>query len=61
MKPLGVLLAMVALVAISSMGSHEFRWKEVVGLSIAMGILTYVVFVWGLKLPLPVLPAFLGD
>ena len=59
--PAGVLIAMVALVAISSLGSHEFRWKEVIGLSIVMGIVTYFVFIWGLKLTIPVLPAFLAD
>ncbi len=59
LKPAGVIIAMVALVAISSIGSHEFRWKEVIILSIVMGIVTYVVFIMGLKLTIPVLPAFL--
>jgi len=60
LRPAGVLIAMVALVAISSVGSHEFRWKEVVGLSVVMAVITYVVFIWGLKLTIPVLPAFMN-
>jgi len=60
LKPAGVLLAMFVLVGISSMGSHEFRWKEVIGLSFVMALLTWVVFIWGLKLTIPVWPAFMG-
>lgn len=61
LKPAGVIVAMVALVVISSYASHEFRWKEAIGLSLAMGVLTYVVFIYALKLTIPVLPAFLAD
>lgn len=61
LKSAGILISMVLLIAISSMGSHEFRWKEVIGLSIAMGVIVYLVFIWGLKLTIPVLPAFLGN
>ncbi len=60
LKPAGVLIAMFVLVGISSMGSHEFRWKEVIGLSLVMALLTWVVFIWGLKLTIPVWPAFMG-
>lgn len=59
LKPAGVLVAMFALVAASSYASHEFRWKEAVILSIVMAIVTWVVFIYGLKLTIPVLPAFL--
>jgi peptidoglycan/LPS O-acetylase OafA/YrhL len=58
--PAGVLVAMVALVVISSAASHEFRWTEAIVLSLAMALITYVTFVVGLKLTIPVLPAFLG-
>lgn len=55
----GVLVSMFALIVISSFASHEFRWKEVIILSIVMAVITYVVFILGLKLTIPVLPAFL--
>ena len=46
---------------ISSFASHEFRWKEVIILSIVMAVITYLVFIIGLKLTIPVLPAFLNN
>ena len=58
--PAGAMIAIFALVAISSMGSHEFRWKEVIALGIAMAIVTYVVFIWGLGVTIPVWPAFMN-
>ncbi len=58
--PAGAMVAIFALVAISSMGSHEFRWKEVIVLGIAMAIVTYVVFIWGLGVTIPVWPAFMN-
>jgi hypothetical protein len=56
----GLLVSIVALVAISSVGSHETRVKEVIWLSIGMAILVYLVFIVGLNLTIPVLPVFLG-
>ncbi len=61
LRQAGILVSMVLLIAISSMGSHEFRWKEVIGLSIVMGVIVYMVFIWGLNLTIPVLPAFLAS
>ena len=57
----GVLVSMFALIVISSFASHEFRWKEAIFVSIVMAVITYVVFVMGLKLTIPVLPAFLEN
>ena len=59
LRPAGVIVAMFALVGIASYASHEFHWKEAVILSIVMAIITWVVFIYGLKLTIPVLPAFL--
>jgi hypothetical protein len=59
LRPAGVIVAMFALVGISSYASHEFHWKEAVILSIVMAIITWVVFIYGLKLTIPVLPALL--
>jgi len=59
LKPAGALIAIAALVAISSMGSHEFRWKEVILLAIAMAAVTWAVFIWGLGVSIPVWPALM--
>ena len=58
---LGFVISMAILVIISSMGSHEMKWKEVIALGTGMAILTYLVFILGLKLTIPVWPWFLEN
>lgn len=60
MKPLGLVLATAALVFISAYGGHEFKWKEVIILYIALIVFSVLVFVKGLTLPFPLWPAVLG-
>ena len=59
MKPAGLIVATVALVFVSAFGGHEFRWKEVAILSVALVIFSILVFVKGLTLPFPICPAFM--
>ena len=59
LKPLGLVLASVALVFISAYGGHEFKWKVVAIMSVVLVIFSVVVFVKGLSLPFPVCPAFI--
>jgi hypothetical protein len=61
LRPGGLLVALAALIIISSLGSGEFKWKEIIPLAIALSILVLVVFIWGLKLTIPVLPIFMQD
>lgn len=56
MKPVGMPLAGIVLVIVCSMGSHDFRWKPVVILAICLVIFCTLVFVYGLKLPIPLCP-----
>lgn len=56
LKVLGMLVAGVVLVIGASFGSHEFKWREVVMLAIGLAIFCALVFVTGLKLPIPVCP-----
>ena len=58
--PLGLVLATVLLVLASSVASHEFRWKEATIASLILAVFVVAVFSYGLKLQLPILPAFLG-
>jgi hypothetical protein len=58
LKPLGLVLASVALVFISAYGGHEFKWKEVAWMSVILVIFSVLVFVKGLSLPFPVCPSF---
>lgn len=59
LKPLGVMLSIAALVGISAYGGHEFKLKEVLILTVAMVIISVLVFVKGLTLPFPIWPAFM--
>lgn len=61
LKPAGLVVAMVVLITIASLGSHEFRWIEIVALSVVMGLIVWAVFIYGLKLTIPVWPAFLSN
>ena len=57
--PLGLILATVALVFISALGGHEFKWKEVLILSVILVLFSVLVFVKGLTLPFPICPQFI--
>jgi hypothetical protein len=56
LKPLGLVAATVLLVVVSAWGGHEFKWKEVTILSIALAIFAVLAFVKGLGLPMNVWP-----
>jgi Tripartite tricarboxylate transporter TctB family len=58
--PLGLVLATILLIVASSTASHEFRWKEALIASIVLAAFVVAVFGYGLKLQLPILPAFLA-
>ncbi len=61
LKPLGLVLATVALVFISAYGGHEFKWKEVAWMSLVLVIFSVLVFVKGLTLPFPICPDFIDN
>jgi hypothetical protein len=61
MKPLGLVAATAALVYISAFGGHEFNWKEVTALFVALIVFSIVVFVKGLTLPFPICPDFIAN
>src|SRR5262245_487634 len=57
---LGLALAGLVLVFVSSAASPEFRWKEALVSGFIQGAATVAVFVYGLGIPLPVWPVFLA-
>ncbi|MDR1854480.1 MAG: tripartite tricarboxylate transporter TctB family protein [Azoarcus sp.] len=52
----GLLGAILALVVISGAAHHEASWRELLPLGAGLAVFGVGVFVWGLGLPLPVLP-----
>jgi hypothetical protein len=56
LKVIGMLLAGIMLVVGASIGSHDFKLKRVIILAICLVVFCALVFVWGLKLPIPLCP-----
>jgi hypothetical protein len=56
----GLLVSITLLVIVAMLGSHEFRWREALGVCLVMVVIVYLVFSLGLKMTVPVLPVFPG-
>jgi len=59
LQPLGLVLALVALVLVSSRASHEFRWKGALVNTVVLILFSLGAFIWGIKLQIALWPAFL--
>jgi len=57
---LGLVVASMVLVAASRAAAPGFRRVEVLVFGAALTLFCTAVFVWGLKMPMPLWPAFLG-
>ncbi|MEW6099711.1 MAG: tripartite tricarboxylate transporter TctB family protein [Pseudomonadota bacterium] len=55
---LGLVLTIPLLILISTLAGDEFKWRDVIVLAIVLTVLSYVVFVWGLSLVIPMWPSF---
>jgi hypothetical protein len=56
LKPLGMLLAGMVLIVGAGLGAHEFSLKRSVLLGLFLVVFSALVFVIGLKLPIPLCP-----
>jgi hypothetical protein len=56
LKPLGLVLATLALIVVSAWGGNDFRWKEVVILYIVLILGSVGMFYYGLGLPFNLWP-----
>jgi Tripartite tricarboxylate transporter TctB family len=56
---LGLVVASMTLVFISSVASEEFRWKEALISGAIQAVSVVAVFVYGLGMPFPVWPVFI--
>ncbi|HEY7675371.1 MAG TPA: tripartite tricarboxylate transporter TctB family protein [Burkholderiales bacterium] len=57
LKPLGLVISTGLIIFVSAWGGHEFRWKEITILSVALAIFSVAAFVHGLGLPMNVWPS----
>jgi hypothetical protein len=58
LEQLGLALTVPVLILISSLAGDEFHWKGVVANAAVLTIGAWAIFVWGLKLTIPVWPWF---
>lgn len=57
---LGLVIAAAGLIAVSSLASREMSWRLAAMSTVALTGFALIVFVYGLKLAIPVWPVFLG-
>jgi hypothetical protein len=60
LRPLGLLLPIMAVVLISSNAGHDHNWKTTIINAVCLTVMCWAAFVKGLKLVFPIWPAFLG-
>lgn len=57
---MGLIVAIIVLTIVAAMAGSEFKWSEVIVLSIVLAIGSWVTFVWGLSLTFQVWPSFIS-
>ncbi len=57
---LGLVLTLPLLIFVSSLAGDEFHWKDALISALVLTAGSWVIFVWGLKLTIPVWPVFLA-
>ena len=57
-QSVGLALSTVLLIFVASSASHEFRWKEALVIGVLMAVLCVGVFVYALRIQLPIWPSF---
>ena len=56
---LGMIASIPILIFISSLAGDEFRWREVIANAVVLTIFSWFIFIYGLKLTIPVWPRFI--
>ena len=57
---LGMIITVPILIFITSLAGDEFRWKGVLAAAVVLTIASYMIFIFGLKLTIPVWPSFMA-
>ena len=57
---LGLVTAVPILIVIASLAGDEFRWPGVIINSVVLTAFSWLIFIYGLKLTIPLWPTFLG-
>jgi hypothetical protein len=57
---LGMFITIPLLIVMVSFAGDEFGWKGVIANSVVLTVSSWVIFIWGLNLTIPLKPAFMG-
>lgn len=57
---LGMVIALPILVVVSALAGDEFHWRDALINAVVLTIGCWIIFIYGLKLSIPLWPAFLG-
>ncbi len=60
LEPVGLALTVPVLIFIASLAGDEFHWKGVLLNAIVLTVGSWAIFILGLKLTIPLWPAFVG-
>jgi len=60
LEPLGMFISIPVLIVLTSLAGDEFHWRGVTINAIVLTLFSWLIFVYGLKLTIPVWPRFLG-
>ena len=58
---LGMFVALPLLVVAAALAGDEFHWKDAIINSAVLTAGSWFIFIWGLKLTIPLLPSFIGN
>ena len=57
---IGMVIALPILVVMSAAAGDEFHWKDAIINSVVLTVGSWFIFIWGLKLTIPMLPSFMA-
>lgn len=57
---LGMFIALPLLVIVAALAGDEFHWGEAIGNAVVLTLASWVIFIYGLKLTIPLKPWFMG-
>jgi hypothetical protein len=60
MEHAGFIPALAALIPVAAASGKDFRWMEILLLTIGLIVISYVIFIWGLALPYPLIKGLWG-
>ena len=58
---LGMFMTIPLLIVMVSFAGDDFSWKGVIATAVVLTLGSWVIFIWGLNLTIPLKPAFMGS